>query len=116
MLKYIMKKRYFAFTIKDDRSQITLARLVKRAAYGVFEDLIVSVESKPFQHMHVLAATRSANPNIERFFQRCPPITWAKELDAQKDFQQFQPYILAQDKHAEKNCGTIPLLFKGSVP
>lgn len=115
LLYYIMKKRYFAFTIKDPRSHITLARLVRRAAYGVFENLTVSVESRPFQHLHVLAATSEANPNIERFCHRCPPITWAKELDAQ-EAQQFQPYILAQGRHAAKDCGTLPLIFKGSVP
>ena len=110
-----MKKRYFAFTIKDDRSHITLARLVKRAAYGVFEDLTVSVESRPFQHLHVLAATSEASPNIERFYHRCPLITWAKELD-EKEAKRFQDYSLAQGKHAAKDCGTLPLLFKGSVP
>ncbi len=110
-----MGKRYFAFTIKDPRSHITLARLIKRAAYGVFEDLTVSVESRPYQHLHVLAATSEANPNIERFYQRCPPITWAEELDAQAA-ERFQPYILAQGHHAAKDCGTLPLLFKGSFP
>lgn len=111
-----MKKRYFAFTIKDPRSHITLARQVKRAAYGVFEDLTVSVESAPFQHLHVLAATSEASPNIERFCHRCPPITWAKELDAQKEIEHYRDYILAQGRHTDKNCGTLPLLFKGSVP
>ena len=115
LLYYIMIKRYFAFTIKDPRSHITLARLIKRAAYGVFEDLTVSVESRPYQHLHVLAATSEANPNIERFYQRCPTIDWAKEFDAQAA-ERFQPYILAQGHHAAKDCGTLPLIFKGSFP
>jgi hypothetical protein len=109
-----MRKRYFAFTIKDTRSHTIIARQVRRAAYGVFESITATVESRPYQHVHVLAVTASPDPNIERFCHRCPPITWAKELDAQ-EAQQFQPYILAQGRHAAKDCGTLPLIVD-SIP
>jgi hypothetical protein len=108
-----MNTRYFAFTIKDPRSHITLSKVVKRAAYGVFDAITATVESRPYQHVHVLAASASPEPNIERFCHRCPPITWAQELDEQAA-QRFHEYILAQGRHSEKNCGTHPLIISDS--
>lgn len=110
-----MIRRYFAFTIKDPRSHKTLTRQVKRAAYGVFESITATVESRPYQHVHVLAATNSPNPNIERFYERCPPITWEAEFDEQ-GAQRFQSYILAQGRHATKDCGTYPLIITDFFP
>lgn len=114
LLYYIMKKRYFAFTIKDTRSHTTIARQVRRAVYGVFESITATVESRPYQHVHVLAVTASPDPNIERFCHRCPLITWEAELDEQ-GAERFQAYILAQDRHAAKDCGTLPLIVD-SIP
>lgn len=110
-----MFRRYFAFTIKDERSRTTLARQVRRAAYGVFESITATVESRPYQHVHVLAATALPNPNIERFYGRCPLITWEAELDEQ-GAERYRDYILAQGRHQAKDCGTYPLIITDFFP
>lgn len=107
-----MNERYFAFTIKSDASQAKLKRQLRRASHGVFDYVVATTETTPYQHVHILAATASPAPAIDRFYALCPPISWEKELEDRGDVARYLQYITAQGRHTDKRSGTNFLFLK----
>jgi hypothetical protein len=106
--------RYFAFTIKSNKSKAGILRQLRRGSYNIFEHVISSIETTPYQHVHVLAATSSPAPEIDRFYALNSQITWEKELEALDDVARYRDYIVAQGRCENKQSGTEFLFVKNA--
>jgi hypothetical protein len=109
-----MKTTHYAITVVLCNTPPTVrgeARLFRRAAYRIFDEIWVSSETVPHRHYHVLAAGRG-EPDWECYHRRLGAHTnWHQPLTSVRAIEDYYHYMFALGPHAGKGKNTVPVLF-----
>ena len=109
-----MKTTYYAITNELSAPPPTVrgeARLFRRAAYRIFDEIWVAFESSPHRHYHVLVTARG-EPDFECYHRRLGAHTnWHRPLTSVRALEHYYHYMFALGAHAKKGKHTMPVLF-----
>jgi len=109
-----MKTTYYALTNELSAPPPTVrgeARLFRRAAYRIFDEIWVSSETVPHRHYHVLATARG-EPDWDLYARRLGAHkNWHQPLTSVRAIEDYYHYMFALGPHAEKGKNTVPVLF-----
>jgi len=109
-----MKTTHYALTVVLCNTPLTIrgeARLFRRAAYRIFDEIWVSSETVPHRHYHVLATARG-EPDLECYHRRLGAHTnWHRPLTSVRAIEDYYHYMFALGAHAKKGKHTMPVLF-----
>ena len=109
-----MKTTHYAITVVLCNTPPTVrgeARLFRRAAYRIFDEIWVSSETVPYRHYHVLAAA-GGEPDWECYHRRLGAHeVWHQALTSVRALEDYYHYMFALGPHAGKDKNTVPVLF-----
>jgi hypothetical protein len=109
-----MKTTYYAITNELSAPPPTVrgeARLFRRAAYSIFDEIWVAFEGSPHRHYHVLV-TACGEPDFDLYARRLGAHTnWHRPLTSVRALEDYYHYMFALGAHAKKGKHTMPVLF-----
>jgi len=101
----------YAGTVAAPKSPKALARLIKRACYGIFPHVAAGHEQAPHSHCHILVAGTPTTGQLAKFQRRLADSdeVWLKTLTTQTAVELYRDYVLGIGRHTDK--AIMPVLF-----
>jgi hypothetical protein len=104
--------QFYAGTVTAPRSEAALARLIKRACYGIFPHVAAGYEQTPHTHCHILVAGNPTEEQLAKFQRRLSGNSeiWLKQLKTFEAVGKYRDYVVGKGRYADKAITPILLI------